>query len=593
MLRKLEKYEILDEIGHGGMATVYRARDTRLDRDVAVKVMHPHLRGAREARARFAREARTVARLKHKNILEIYDYSGEDSEESYIATELLTGPTLKQFAETHAAIPAEIAAAFVIEVARALHVAHEGGIIHRDVKPENVLLHEARDVKLTDFGIASMVDAQSMTATGQILGSPGHMAPEQVEGKECDARADLFSLGTVLYFLATGKLPFAGRNPHNVLKKIMDGEYADPMRVRPSIGGHLRAIIARSLQVDPAKRFASAAELEKELVDFVREVGIEDSTATLHAYLKDPEGTTADLRRRTIDALTTLGEKAANAGDVPTALDHFNRVLALDETNQRVLALVERVGRRSRRRTGLVTMLSIGGVLAAGAAAYALVVPAGISPVGHAAQGNDTDPRTPRIVPVAPNDHPVRPIAARGRDAGAPQIRIQPRIATKLPPTAFVANTPRTVLLAPSPGSVSIAVDDAPARVYGPSFHEVTLAPGPHRFRITSSTGCCEDADFTQNIPPGAGPFRLERTLGFRRAALYVVSNVVSASVEVADGPRGRAREILRVPMTRLTETRTITVTADGHRAYTTTVQLTAGQNAEVNATLEPLSGPP
>ena len=118
-LRKLEKYEIEEEIGHGGMATVFRARDTRLDRAVAVKVMHPHLRGALEARARFTREAKTVARLKHPNILEIYDYSGEDSPESFIATELLTGPTLKHFAEEHPEIPAEIAACFAIEIARA------------------------------------------------------------------------------------------------------------------------------------------------------------------------------------------------------------------------------------------------------------------------------------------------------------------------------------------------------------------------------------------------------------------------------------------------------------------------------------------
>src|SRR5262245_53505212 len=206
MLERVEKYEIIGEIGHGGMATVYRARDTRLDRLVALKVMHPHLQGAKEARQRFAREAVTVARLHHPSILEIYDYSGEDSEVRFIATELLTGPTLKVFAEQNPDLPAEIAACIALQVARALGAAHAEGVVHRDVKPENIMLHESKGVKLTDFGIAQLVDVQGMTTTGQVLGSPAHMAPEQIEGRECDARSDLFSLGTVLYMLATGQL---------------------------------------------------------------------------------------------------------------------------------------------------------------------------------------------------------------------------------------------------------------------------------------------------------------------------------------------------------------------------------------------------
>lgn len=195
---KLGKYETLEELGHGGMATVYRARDTHLDRFVALKVLHPHLRGEGEARSRFAREARSVARLEHPNIVRVLDYAGEDSEVAFLAVELLTGPTLAEYRRHVGSLPAEVAAAIALAVARALAAAHAQGIIHRDVKPENVLLHRDETVKLTDFGVAHVVDAQGFTATGQILGSPGHMAPEQIEHGACDARSDLFSLGTVL-----------------------------------------------------------------------------------------------------------------------------------------------------------------------------------------------------------------------------------------------------------------------------------------------------------------------------------------------------------------------------------------------------------
>jgi serine/threonine-protein kinase len=351
MLRRIEKYEIEEEIGHGGMASVYRARDTHLDRKVAVKIMHPHLRGAREARVRFTREARTVARLRHPNILEIYDYSGEDSPESYIATELLTGPTLKRFAEQHPDLPPEIAACMVAQIARALAVAHDHGIIHRDVKPENVLLHENRALKLTDFGIAQMVDAQSMTATGQVLGSPGHMAPEQVEGKECDARTDVFALGTVLYFLATGKLPFTGKNPHQILKRIVDGDFPDPQRLRPEIGARLRAIILKCLARDPADRYQSARELERACEEFAAEIGIEDTDAEVVRYLADPAGVTAELRRRAVERLTARGERALRAGDRLAAMADFDRVLAIDDGNARVLSALAREHRRSRLRT--------------------------------------------------------------------------------------------------------------------------------------------------------------------------------------------------------------------------------------------------
>ena len=369
MLRKLEKYELLEEIGHGGMATVFRGRDERLDRLVAVKVLHPHLQKAPEARIRFTREARSVAKLKHPNILEVYDYSGEDSPESYIAAELLTGPTLKRFAEDHGALPPEIVAAIGIQIARALATAHQHGIVHRDVKPENVLFHEARTVKLTDFGIAQMVDAQSFTATGQILGSPGHMAPEQVEGGDIGACSDIFSLGTVLYFLAVGRLPFTGRNPHQVLKRIMDAEFADPLRVQPAIGGELRRIVLRAMAREPGERHASAEELEADLLAFLQGLELDDPDALLERYLADPEAVAAELRDNAIAVLTRRGREAMERKDRAAALECFNRVLALDEGNEEVLRLLDKLGDDGQR-----TLWLGGAALFLGAAALAAVL---------------------------------------------------------------------------------------------------------------------------------------------------------------------------------------------------------------------------
>lgn len=569
------------------MATVFRARDTRLDRKVAVKVMHPHLRGAREARARFTREAQTVARLRNPNILEIYDYSGEDSPESYIATELLTGPTLKVFAEAHEEIPAEIAACFVIQITRALRAAHESGVIHRDIKPENVLLHEDRLVKLTDFGIAQMVDSQSMTATGQVLGSPGHMAPEQVEGKDCDARSDLFSLGTVLYFLATGKLPFPGRNPHQILKKIVDVDYIDPLRVRPSIGSRMRSIIVKLLAREPDMRYQTAESLDADLTAFVARVGIDDPAVALSDYLRDPESVSTTLRTRVIEACTQDGEKALKVRDIGAATDAFNRVLAIDETNARVLALLERMGNRSRAERIATIVSSILVTLAVGYAIYLwwpkVEAPQRQLPANVAVDNHVEVVPTVVVtaadasVAVEPNNLSQDASLSPGRNVTARSVNV----------VSAPESGTRTVMFDPTPEGVTIAVDDQAPRPFGPSFSQVTLPTGRHRFSFVGNDECCRDAIFDVSIPAGEGNFRLSRTLEFRPASVYIRSNT-PGDVTVNGVARGRTREVLEVPLNRASDTVNIEVTAPGHRPYTGVLRVRAGRMDELAVTLSP-----
>jgi eukaryotic-like serine/threonine-protein kinase len=584
MLKQVEKYEIVDEIGHGGMATVYRARDTRLDRLVALKVMHPHLQGAKEARQRFAREALTVARLRHPSILEIYDYSGEDSETSFIATELLTGPTLKQLMEQHPDVPAEIAACIAIQVARALGAAHAEGVIHRDVKPENVMLHENRCVKLTDFGIAQLVDVQGMTTTGQVLGSPAHMAPEQIEGKECDPRSDLFSLGTVLYLLATSELPFSGTNPHQVLKRIMEGKFKDPLQVRPAIGAKLARIIRRLLAVEPANRFQSAGELEKELTAFVAEVGLDSPDEALAQYLADPAGFVAGFRDKSIAKLTELGERAQRERGVQAALDYWNRVLALDDGNARVLSAVQRVGRRAAlRRTLSRAVLGAALLGLFGAALYAQLRSGGPgrgskreepsmaeAPATESA-GQSEDPPTSAEAPTAAE--PARP--------GVKRVRPRPVVAA-------TPSGPRRVSFNPVPANVSIGVDGDAPRAFGPSFHELELEPGMHRFKFVGAHDCCIDEEVSLKVPAGEGTFEVARRLKLRPAGLYVVTNT-PANVSIDEGKiSGRSRSLIQVPdLSELVETHHIRVTASGHHDHVQDVRLTAGQVVTVEVSMK------
>jgi len=581
MLKTVEKYEVVDEIGHGGMATVYRARDTRLNRLVALKVMHPHLQGAPEARHRFAREAVTVARLHHPSILEIYDYSGEGSEVSFIATELLTGPTLKKFADDHPEIPPEIAACITLQVARALGAAHAEGVIHRDVKPENVLLHENRCVKLTDFGIAQLVDVQSMTTTGQVLGSPGHMAPEQIEGRDCDARTDLFSLGTVLFLLATGTLPFTGNNPHQILKRIMEGLHQDPQQVRPVIGGKLSKIIRKLLEVEPPKRYATASDLEHDLLAFVSDVGIDAPDQALADYLKDPEGYSAQLRVQTIEKLTALGEQAQRRGDRPTAMDYWNRVLALDEANARVMGAVQQLGRRSALRRNALRASGALVVVALALGTYALVRArseqaqvAGAIKTPSKVVTPATERREPRVVATVPKT-PVKidPVAVKHRDRVRDDRPRTPR------PPPIDPTLPRRIVFDPFPANVSIGINGADPRPFGPSFHDTELVPGVHRFKFVGAHECCIDEEISLKIEPGEGPFAIEKRLKFRPAGLYVVTET-PANVIVDEGRiEGRSRSVIEVgDMDNLTESHSIKVSAEGHNEHTQMVKLRAGQ---------------
>jgi serine/threonine-protein kinase len=394
---KLDKYDILEEVGHGGMAVVYRAYDTVLKREVAVKVLHPHLSGREESRLRLQREAIAVAKLRHENILEIFDYSGPQAPESYIVTEFIHGPTLREWIDDSLEPRPAVAAMVVHRLCLALSQAHRSGIVHRDIKPENVMIRSDDGcIKLMDFGIAQILDNQKLTLTGQLIGSPAYMAPELISGRPLDARTDLFSLGILLYQLATGALPFAGRNPHEVLNRIADGDYPAPSTVCPLVDRELEEIIARALATDPDDRYQSVDSFAKELEHYLEEVGLEPVPAEFVAYFHNPSSYVIELDGRVCHALMERAAEAASAGHSARAIRVLGRVLEIDGSHAAARAMLARLRTRERRLRQMLLgagVVAVGGLVAAGF----MLVPAGSEHMeAHTARAGSPRPSVPR-----------------------------------------------------------------------------------------------------------------------------------------------------------------------------------------------------
>jgi eukaryotic-like serine/threonine-protein kinase len=251
------RYRLVELLGQGGMARIYRGHDNQLNRDVAVKILRPEYGRDADFSSRFRHEAQAAASLNHPNIVGVYDY-GQDVAGPFIVMELVDGEDLASIIKRSGALPPRQAARIIAETARALHAAHQAGIVHRDVKPGNVMIDRNGRVKVTDFGIARAIAAAQMTLPGTTLGSVHYFSPEQARGEPATASSDIYSLGIVLYEMLTGVRPWEGDSAASVALARLSGPIPDPLAVRPTVPPDLAAITRRALALDPQDRWSSA-----------------------------------------------------------------------------------------------------------------------------------------------------------------------------------------------------------------------------------------------------------------------------------------------------------------------------------------------
>ncbi len=266
--KTLGKYRLVEKLGQGGMAQVYKAYQPDLDRYVAIKILHPHLTGDEDFAARFRREARAVAALEHPHIVRVYDFD-TDEDVAFLVMEHLEGASLKSCLHDldcrEERMDLEEVERIVGALADALDHAHRQGVVHRDVKPSNVFITVSGRPVLTDFGIARMVDTATITESGGTLGTPAYMSPEQCRGEPGDARSDIYALGVLLYQLCTGRVPFDADTPYAIILKHITAPLPPPRSICPDLLEAVERVILKALAKDPDDRFQSVDEMGRAL----------------------------------------------------------------------------------------------------------------------------------------------------------------------------------------------------------------------------------------------------------------------------------------------------------------------------------------
>ncbi len=475
--------------------------------------------------------------------MEVFDVSSEGEPEQYLVVELVRGATLRKVLADRGPLPPEVAAALGVELLAALAHAHDAGVVHRDIKPENVMIEhrpapppgtssparpgERIQVKLTDFGIAKLLDAQGVTSTGPVLGSPAHMAPEQIEG-DVDGRADIFGLGVLLYESMVGHLPFEGKNPAQVLRRVLEGIYPSADQEQPKVGKRWSKILDRALARLPEARYDGALAMQAALVSELKLLGVDSPRAELEAWFDDPRayaeragadtasaGAPPNESGALIGKLCELGRAARARGDTLEAAAHFNRALAYaphDAALLKIVATIHRVRASRDLARRLLPLLLVSAAL--GKSAFYLTralkphLGPRASPTIPAPDASSALPSTTASVPVP---EPSTPPVARPRSIVAP-----------LPPQRPAKAIERKIVIAETQPQFGLlmAIDGAPIG----EAHEglvVAVDGKAHELRFTCMKGACEP--LSKSIPAGEDtPITFPVSLAIKPASLVV-----------------------------------------------------------------------
>ncbi|OGQ78927.1 MAG: hypothetical protein A2289_04055 [Deltaproteobacteria bacterium RIFOXYA12_FULL_58_15] len=427
----IDHYEIREGLGRGAMGSVYLALDLKMGREVAIKILQREFAQSAKHRERFDREAKAIAALKHPNIVGIYDYGGSPDEHLYLVMEYIAGAHVGKLCRENGVFPASVLGAVGLELASALSHAHKAGVIHRDLKPENVFIDNGRLV-LVDFGIVKAIvsdnplGAAAASPKTDVIGTPGFMAPEQLVQEPLDNRTDIFSLGSLLYFLATLKVPFDADSPYSLLRQFRETRPTPLAELRPDLSDTLCSLIHDCIEIERDFRPKNVEMVRRRLREALDEIGVRDARELLASYEKDAVAFAAEDNERVAHHLVERLKIATRDKDAIAIDSVRNRLGIIDPDNeeaQRITGVDEVLRQKPRgfpvgekRKSGLIFVASILSV--------ALVSAALVLAVSH---GNSNEPSAEvEALPTSPqpicllrvrSDEPIK-VYLGGKDMG-------------------------------------------------------------------------------------------------------------------------------------------------------------------------------